>query len=134
MKPLQHEMFKKKNCLKLRKNLAKILLQKQVKIEHADTCSFLQREKYPEHIIAFTFLIVSQQAKANLTNKIHRSTQKNHVRLPFAKGHIAAQEVTGPKLTYCPRASSMKNKGMPHKNSIHTYGIRNAPPPFSKHK
>ena len=39
----------------------------------------------------------------------------------------ALHTVTGPKLAYCPNASSMYTTGIPTNTSIIMYGIKNAP-------
>jgi len=46
---------------------------------------------------------------------------------PFKAGHSLAIAPIGPLRVYCPTANSIKSMGMPHKNSIITYGIRKAP-------
>lgn len=47
--------------------------------------------------------------------------------IPFKAGHIRFHSVKQPHRWYCPRASSMKNRGRPPNSSITQYGIRNAP-------
>ena len=53
--------------------------------------------------------------------------------LPLKRG-ANSQQLRGPALENCPRASSMQNRGMPTKMRTIVQGTRKAPPPLRQHK
>lgn len=47
-------------------------------------------------------------------------------KIPLNSG-TALHTVIGPRLAYCPKASSINNSGIPHVTNIIMYGMKNAP-------
>ena len=45
--------------------------------------------------------------------QIRKRARARKIALPFEMGHMAAQELTGPRLMYWPSANSIKKSGMP---------------------